>query len=202
MVFKGMIASGFLQGGEDHGFGVGEVDRAGGLGEGIAIALLSDLAGGKVPLVAGLLEAVMVVGLNLGVGLGVLLKALGEDFEGFGAGGLVGGLGDLVGGPVVIGDGGGGNVAEAEAGEGGKGDVFAVLGDGGGGVPCGDIVEHLSGGAADQIAVDWVPVVDQGLVEEVVVLLAGEVEVGAGGIGMVELPGPVTIGDRFGGVGF
>jgi hypothetical protein len=48
--------------------------------------------------------------------------------------------------------------------------------------------------------VEGVPVVEQGLVEEVVVLLAGEVEVGAG-IGVVELPGPFAVGDRVGGVG-
>ncbi len=50
---------------------------------------------------------------------------------------------------------------------------------------------------------EGVPVVDEGLVEKVVVLLAGEVEVGArSGIGVVELPGPVAVGDRVGGIGF
>ena len=97
---------------------------------------------------AGLVEELRVVGLNVWVGLGVVLEPLKEGFEGLGTGEVRGGLSDLLVRPAVVSDVGFGDVEELEACESGDRKVFAIGADGGGGMPCLAIVKGLGGSAA------------------------------------------------------
>ena len=97
---------------------------------------------------AGLVEELRVVGLNVWVGLGVVLEPLKEGFEGLGTGEVRGGLSDLLVRPAVVSDVGFGDVEELETCDRGDRKVLAIGADGGGGMPCLAIVKGLGGSAA------------------------------------------------------